>query len=237
MSGAFPRTILLLDDDKTTHVMVKGILDKSQALVSCFTIAEATGFLSHNEIPALAIIDRVLPDGDGLAFCTKMRSEERTKEVPVIFLSSKDSETDKVGGLFAGADDYICKPVGPLELKARILARLRLISKKVVAGNLFVDLASHRVYVGDGDVPREVDLTRIEFKMLVTLIQSLDRVFSRDQLLTAVWGPSAHVSDRVVDTHLSHLRKKLGGSGIKIEAIRGEGYRLFLDITVKSQAA
>lgn len=237
MSGISPRKILLLDDDRATHVIVKGVLDKGQVLISCFTLSEALTFLDQDELPALAIIDRMLPDGDGLTLCTKMRSEEHTKEIPIIFLSSKDSETDKVGGLFAGADDYICKPVGSLELKARILARLRSISKKIVAGGLSVDLASHRAYAEVDGIKQEIELTRIEFKVLVTLMQSPDRVFSRDRLLTDVWGPSSHVSDRVVDTHLSHLRKKLIGTGIKIDAIRGEGYRLLLDRSSKTQAA
>lgn len=228
-------TILLVDDDPTTHSIIKGVLDKGMKLVSCYSIAEATAHIESGETPALAIIDRMLPDGDGLDFCTKIRSIERMSEIPVIFFSGKGTETDKVGGLFAGADDYICKPVGALELKARIHARLKSSSKKIVIGALTINLSAHRAFVEVAGALKEIDLTRLEFKMLVTLIQSPDQVFSRDQLLTAVWGANAHLSDRVVDTHLSNLRKKIAGAGVRFEAIRGEGYRLLVDI--KSQAA
>lgn len=231
------RKILLVDDDQMTHVIVRGVLDTEVELKSFYTLADALHSLETEEPPLLAIIDRSLPDGDGLSICTKMRSDARLVDVAIIFLSSKDTETDKVGGLFAGADDYITKPVSPLELKARIQARLRSHSKKLLVGNLLIDLATHRAYLTGRGTPQPIDLTRIEFKLLITLVQAIDRVFSREQLLLSVWGSETNLNDRVVDTHLSHLRKKIVGAEVAIEALRGEGYRLSKVAGGKNQAA
>lgn len=219
------RLVFLIDDDEITHALVKGAIDQDLSLISAYSLAEANKLLDQDVKPEIVIIDRVLPDGDGLAICSKLRAHPQLKDVPIIFFSSQGGEMDKVGGLFAGADDYISKPVSPLELKARIQARLRAKSRLISVGKLSLDLTSHRVFL-DGN---EIDLTRIEFKILVTLAENLDRVFSRDHLLSAVWGATSNVTDRVVDTHLSHLRKKLSGAGVKIEALRGEGYRLVLN--------
>lgn len=228
--------IMLIDDDFTMHASVKAILGNTSSLISCHTIKDAESLLDGPEIPSLIIIDRVLPDGDGLSLCAKIRGSERLREIPIIFLSSLGTETDTVGGLFAGADDYIIKPVSPLELKARIQARLRSFSKKLVLGNLIVDLSAQRAFIQNDAVTTEIDLTRLEFKVLIALGKSPDRIFSRESLIETAWGDKVNVSDRVVDTHLSHLRKKLKGSGVEIESSRGAGYRLAIK-TKKNQAA
>jgi DNA-binding response OmpR family regulator len=232
------RRVLLIDDDLVTHTIVKGVINNDLDFSGCFTLAEAEDWLLKNNPPHLFIIDRVLPDGDGLSICSTIRSNERLREVPIIFLSSKSSETDKVGGLYAGADDYISKPVSPLELKARIQARLRSFSNKLNVGKLSIDLGTHRVILEEvNDLKTEIELTRIEFKLLVALSGSPDRIFSRDQLMSQAWGSTTHISDRVIDAHLSHLRKKILKSGLLIESVRGEGYRLYLSSGKKNQAA
>lgn len=231
------RKIFLIDDDPVTHAVVKGVLESDMTLVSSYSLSEANSKLETDGLPSLVIIDRMLPDGDGLILCTKMRSEERLREIPIVFLSSKTTETDKVGGLFAGADDYIGKPVSPLELKARIQARLRPMSKKLVFGKLIMDLSSHRTFIQEDSTQKEIDLTRIEFKMLTILVQSPERVFSRELLLSTIWGTGSNLSDRVVDTHMSHLRKKIIGSEVTLVALRGEGYRVSLHSDSKFHAA
>lgn len=229
------RQILLIDDDAITHTIVKGIVKDDFSLVGCYSLSEATSYFDKGGIPHLVIIDRMLPDGDGIALCSKMRADPRLSSVPIIFLSSLKSETDKVSGLFAGADDYVSKPCSVLELKARIHARLRTDQSRIAFGLITVDLASHRTFIQNGSSQTELELTRKEFKLLITLMQSPDQIFSRDQLLTRVWGDDTNVSDRVVDTSMSHLRKKISGAGVSIEALRGEGYRLVLNS--KAQAA
>lgn len=231
------KRVLIVDDDPVTHTIVKGVLDATTQFIGFFSLKEAEDYLNSNELPSLVIIDRVLPDGDGLNLCAKIRSDSRLQEIPIIFLSSKIDETDKVGGLFAGADDYVCKPVSPLELKARIQARLRSKSQKIRLGNLVIELATHRVFQDFSGKLLELELTRIEFKMLILMAKFPDRIFSRDAILTGVWGLDAHVSDRVVDTHISHLRKKILQAGVAVQAIRGEGYKMIADKDKKNQAA
>ena len=222
------RQIILIDDDPLTHALVKGAIGNDYSLVSCYSIKEADEFFSAGKSADLAIIDRKLPDGDGLSICARIRAKEQYNSLYIIFLSSKDSESDKVTGLFASADDYIPKTFSPVELKARIQARFRMDSKKINIGNLTIDLLSHRVFILRNQAPEEIDITKIEFKLLITFAQTPERLFSREILIEKAWGLTPHLSDRVVDTHISHLRKKLTGSHVNIEAVRGEGYRLVL---------
>lgn len=233
------KQILLIDDDELTHTIVKGIVINDFEFQGCFNLAQAQEALASDRRPSLVIIDRLLPDGDGLAICSQMRSDERLRDIPIIFLSSKNTETDKVGGLFAGADDYICKPVSPLELKARIQARLRTTEKKLFVANLIIDISAQRVYSENKKEKTliEFDLTRIEFKLLQILARSPERVFTREQLLIETWGQNTNLSDRVVDTHICHLRKKIVSAGVAIQALRNEGYKLSLLENKITQAA
>ncbi|MBC7464667.1 MAG: response regulator transcription factor [Bdellovibrio sp.] len=182
----------MIEDDLVTHKLVKSSLGSDFELISCYSIAEATRVIDSTEGIAAIIIDRGLPEGDGLSVCLKLREDNFGQMVPILFLSSAATETDKVVAFFAGADDYITKPFGLME-----------------------------------------------FKILTTLVQSIDQVFSRERLLTRVWGLSLNVSDRVVDSYVSHLRKKLQQTGINLESLRGEGYRMSLNATpgIKAQAA
>lgn len=232
------KKILIVDDDPTTHTVVKGVLINDFNVISCLNISDACAELDKTPPPDLVILDRMLPDGDGLSICTKMRADERLNAIPLIFLSAKLTESDKISGLYAGADDYMIKPFSPSELKARVQARFRMETKKIFIENLVIDINAHRAYIKNTEngAQNEIDLTRLEFKLLITLAQSQERLFSREYLINKVWGSATNINDRVVDTHLSHLRKKISQSGVKIEAIRGEGYRLLLK-SKKNQAA
>ena len=224
--------MLLVDDDPVTHLFVKSAAQSEIEVKGCSSIAEAMRVLEKEDLPDIVIIDRMLPDGDGLEICSRMKSEERLKSIPIVFLSSKDAEVDKVSGLFAGADDYLVKPLGPLEFKARIHARLRTLNARISVGEVILDLESHRAFVCRKGEQKVLDLTRIEFKIFVTFAQAPDRIYSRGALLTKVWSENVSLSDRVVDTHISNLRQKISGAGLVIEAVRGEGYRLLVQKAV-----
>lgn len=223
--------ILVIDDDQATHLKVKAALGGEYEIFSCLDLKEAEEILSKREDISLALIDRMLPDGDGLLLCQKIRADDRLKQIPIIFLSGLTSESDKVSGLFAGADDYISKPFGGLELRARIQARLRTQTKTLVASRVELDLGTHRAFVNDPNGKREIILTRTEFKILTSLLQAMGQVLSRETLLQKVWGDHCNVNDRVIDTHISHLRKKIEGSGLSLQSSRGEGYRLDYEAT------
>lgn len=232
--------ILLIEDDSITQAIVKHSLTAEYELIVCTTLAEARDLIASEAQITAFIVDRYLPDGDGISLCAFIRQSQHHSECPIIFVSSAQSETDKVGAFYAGADDYVTKPFSPLELKARVWVRLRQNRQKLVAGNIHFDLDSHRAFIYDSlsQKSNELNLTRIEYLILLTLIKSIDQVFSREQLLEKIWGSETHVSDRVIDSHISHLRKKLSSSNLKLESLRKEGYRLSLNpATEKHQAA
>lgn len=220
------RSVLLVDDDPVTQTAVSYSLPDGFTLLTASSIKAAEEIYSTNANIALVILDRMLPDGDGLNFCTRIRAQSPTNPIPIFFLSSKSSEMDKVSSLFAGGDDYITKPFSPLELKARIMSRLRLKTHLLRIGNLSLDLSSQKALLESEDKPETIELTRIEFKILSLLAGQGDRVVSRNEILEAVWGQNLSVTDRVIDTHISHLRKKLVRCQIEIEGLRSEGYRI-----------
>lgn len=231
------KKILLIDDDPVVHTIINNIIKNEFELVSLYSVKETEFFLQNNELNiSIILIDRVLPDGDGLSICSMIRSDNGMKDLPIFFLSGKNSESDKITGLYAGADDYIAKPFSPLELKARIHSRFRTAPKKIIVEKLMLDIESHRAFLLEQG-QTEIILTRTEFKLLLVLSQSVDRVFDREILISKVWGNTCHLNDRVIDTHISHLRKKLIGTNLKLEALRGEGYRIRAISNLKEQVA
>lgn len=231
------RKILIVEDDPVIVGLVRASLKDDFEVKNAPSIASCIDMLQNETDFSLILIDRMLPDGDGLNLCGQIRQMDLLSQIPVIFLSAKNSESDKVSGLFAGADDYMTKPFGPLELKARVLARLRGQGRKFSAGRVSLDVEGFRAFVQNGDSKIELQLTPIEFKILSALMQSLGDVLTREVLLTRVWGQNCFVNDRVVDSHVSHLRKKLKDSGLLLEALRGEGYRLSSPSSKTSYAA
>jgi two-component system alkaline phosphatase synthesis response regulator PhoP len=179
--------------------------------------------------PDLFILDLMLPDGDGLELCRKLKRDEPTRRVPVILLTARRDETDKVLGLELGADDYVTKPFSPKELVARVKAVLRR-GREVEAGDVIaigagieLDLERRELKDAAGAV---IELTKTEFDILAFLARQKGRVFPRAQLINGVWGDSVYVSDRNIDVHVRHLREKLGPAGDLIRNVRGVGYKL-----------
>ena len=184
----------------------------------------------ENKLPQLILLDIMLPDEDGLNILRRLRSDERYSHIPVIMATAKGTEFDKVKGLDCGADDYIAKPFGMLEMVARIKAVLRRCEGRGVQqavqtikrDNLEVNLEEHKVLV-DGE---EVVLTLKEFELLKKFLLHPGIVFSRDKLLNDIWGYEFTGETRTVDVHIRRLRQKLGSAGDLVETIRGVGYRM-----------
>jgi len=177
----------------------------------------------------LVLLDLMLPDGSGLDFCKKIKSNSETEAIPVVILTAKDDEVDKVVGFELGADDYVTKPFSVRELILRVKAILKRSdtkTKEVVEverqfGDLKIDVDSHEVHVDS----KLIELTALEFRLLKELVDKRGRVQSRDQLLSEVWGYNAEVTTRTVDTHIKRLREKLGSMGKYVKTIRGVGYK------------
>ena len=179
------------------------------------------------ELPELILLDIMLPGEDGLSLLKKLKSSQKTKEIPVIMVTAKGAEYDKVIGLDGGADDYVTKPFGMMELVSGIKAVLRRTKKEqgdgqYSIGNLSIDLKKHLVFV-DG---KQVTLTLKEFELLGRLVQNTNIVLTRDRLLEDIWGYDFDGETRTVDVHVRTLRQKLGSAGDMIQTVRGVGYRL-----------
>lgn len=180
-------------------------------------------------VPDLIILDLMLPDMEGLEICRSLKSDPKTRRVPVLMLTAKGEEVDRIVGFEVGADDYLTKPFSPRELVLRVKAILRRLKEREFIekaepqsfGTLNVDPARFQVKVGRD----EIRLTAIEFKLLQYLLSNRGRVATRDLLLDRVWGYDAALTTRTVDTHIKRLREKLGRAGDYIETIRGIGYR------------
>jgi len=179
--------------------------------------------------PDLVLLDLMLPDVSGVEICRRIKSTPATKDIPIVMVTAKGDEVDRVVGFELGADDYVVKPYSLRELLLRIEAVLRRTAPAppgggrgpMVFGKLRVDRDAHRVWVED----REVTLTALELRLLSTLLERRGRVQSRPALLDDVWGMSGEVTTRTVDTHVKRLREKLGAAGVYIETVRGVGYR------------
>ncbi|MCM8783604.1 MAG: response regulator transcription factor [Candidatus Omnitrophica bacterium] len=219
--------ILIIEDDKNISKLIKYNLEKEG--FNCFTALKAEEALETLKRFAidLIILDIMLPDMDGFELCRLIKEEKKLKSIPVIMLTAKGEEVDKVVGFQLGADDYMVKPFSPRELIMRIKAVLRRGKKEedkkeiLQSGNLLVDIPRHKVFIND----REVELTALEFKLLATLMERRGRVQSRELLLSDVWGIYTQVNTRTVDTHIKRLRQKLGKLGKLIETVIGLGYR------------
>ena len=178
-------------------------------------------------LPDAILLDWMLPGQSGIALARHWRKQERTKSIPILMLTARGDEPDKVAGLDAGADDYITKPFSTQELLARIRAVLRRrapesVNDSVTVGNLILDAATHRISFEN----RELKLGPTEFKLLHYLMKHAERVHSRSTLLDKVWGDHVFIEERTVDVHIKRLREALGAAGIMVETVRGAGYRL-----------
>ena len=220
--------ILVVEDEPDIRKTLEyNISREGHKVLTAGSIHDAEKILQSQSL-SLVLLDLMLPDGSGLDFCRKLKTNSKTESIPVIILTAKDDEVDKVVGFELGADDYVTKPFSVRELILRIKAVLKrgVVKKDIVEverqfGDLKIDIESHEVYVDE----MQIELTALEFKLLNQLVQTRGRVQSRDQLLTEVWGYSAEVTTRTVDTHIKRLRNKLGSMGKYVQTIRGVGYK------------
>ncbi len=221
-------TILVVEDESAIREMVVFALERAGfSIMAAADAARAQTMIAENT-PDLVLLDWMLPGLSGVDFARRLKKEEATRQIPVIMLTARGDEMDKVKGFEVGADDYVTKPFSPRELVARIKAVLRraapeVSDKPIEIGGLWLDPGSHRVTVGGGSV----DLGPTEFRMLHFFMSHPERVYSRSQLLDKVWGNDVYIEERTVDVHIRRLRKALmmGGHDRLIQTVRGTGYR------------
>jgi two-component system phosphate regulon response regulator PhoB len=220
--------ILLVEDEQAIQELIAVNLEHAGHHVIRARDAEAALGIVRNALPDLLLIDWMLPGMSGVSLAKQLRQAERTRKIPIIMLTARAAEQDKIMGLEAGADDYVTKPFSPKELVARIKAVLRrrapqMTDDPVEAGGLRLEPATRRVF-GDR---RPLELGPTEFRLLHFLMTHPERVHSRAQLLDQVWGDHVFIEERTVDVHIRRLRKSLETSGhdALIETVRGSGYR------------
>ena len=218
--------IYFIEDDNNIRELVVYTLNNSGIKAEGFATPSEFWKAIEQGVPSMVLLDIMLPEEDGLSILKKLRTSPATKKMPIILITAKSSEYDKVVGLDMGADDYIPKPFGMMELIARVKALLRRTEvkeeKDYTIGNLYVCPNKHIVKVNDVDVV----LTLKEFEILCMLLKSGDIVLTRDTLLNEIWGYSFDGESRTVDVHIRTLRQKLGSAGDYIKTIRGIGYKI-----------
>ena len=223
------KNILVIEDEPDIRKNLEYNLGREGFIVSSeASLSDAEKKLQNNNDFSLILLDLMLPDGSGLDLCKKIKGNPETESIPIIILTAKEDEVDKVVGFELGADDYVTKPFSVRELILRIKAVLKRGQKKEDIleverqfGDLSIDVESHEVKVNYD----QIDLTALEFRLLRQLVDRRGRVQSRDQLLSDVWGYSAEITTRTVDTHIKRLREKLGPMGKYVQTIRGVGYK------------
>jgi DNA-binding response OmpR family regulator len=222
------KLISIVDDEPDILKLVSLNLEKAGFKTKKFKDAETFLESLKKDRPSLIILDLMLPGADGMDICRELKRDERFSSIPVIILTAKGDETDRVLGLETGADDYVIKPFSPKELTSRVKAVLRREIRKKESGKLEVgkileiDPEKYQVCV-EGE---RIDLTTTEFRILHLLVSQEERVFTRDQILDNLWGEDKAILDRAVDVHIAHLRKKLKKAGQFIKNVRGIGYKL-----------
>jgi two-component system phosphate regulon response regulator PhoB len=223
-----PSKILVIEDEPDIRKTLEYNLSREGYEVAvCGTLQDAKKLLDPSL--SLLVLDLMLPDGSGLDLCREIKKNSLLSSIPIIILTAKDDEVDRVVGFELGADDYVTKPFSVRELILRIKAVLKrgevnkpeLVEVERQFGDLSIDVDSHEVHVNS----ELVVLTALEFKLLKQLVDRRGRVQSRDQLLSDVWGYSSEVTTRTVDTHIKRLREKLGPMGKYVQTIRGIGYK------------
>ena len=219
--------ILVVEDDQSILELIEYNLHKEGYGVATADNGEKAIELAKRELPQLMILDLMLPGIDGLEVCKIIKSDDKTKYIPIIMLTAKSEETDVVVGLQLGADDYVTKPFSPRVLLARVKTVLRRPSEREKSkiareiDGLIIDTAKHKIsYAG-----KVLDLTAIEFNILEFLSRYPGRAFSRDQIMDGAWKEGKFVVDRAVDVHIRALRKKLKSGATLIETVHGVGYR------------
>ena len=221
--------VLVIDDERD----LLSLLDFNLRAEGFETLLAATGedalSILRRRVPDIVVLDLMLPDISGTEVCRQMKADPRTRQVPVVMVTAKGEEVDRIVGFELGADDYVTKPFSVRELVLRLRSVLRRTEAGRTAGRVAAsvgpiraDVEAHRCFVGRA----EVELTALEFKLLTTLMARLVRVQSREQLLEDVWEMSPDIETRTIDTHVKRLREKLGPARELLQTVRGIGYRL-----------
>ena len=229
MSDQKPRKILIVDDETDVADLVAYHLRAKGYQVETVNDPTASIGAARSFLPDLLILDIMMPDLNGMQICRIIRADPRLQQVPIIFLTAKAEENDRISGFETGCDDYICKPFSTKELVLRVQSILRRVSddapaeaKHLQAGQIVLDIERHEVTLHG----RPVELTATEFKLLRLLMERRGRVQTREHLLINVWNYETEIETRTVDTHVRRLREKLGSEADWIETIRGVGYRM-----------
>jgi two-component system phosphate regulon response regulator PhoB len=222
-------TVLVAEDESALVTLLRYNLEREGYRVLDTQDGEEALLIASEEKPDVIILDWMMPQLSGIEVCRRLRQRQETRNVPILMLTARGEETDRIRGLDTGADDYITKPFSMTELLARLRAVMRrirpgLAEDTIKIGDLEMDRAAHRVRRGGKDI----HLGPTEFKLLDQLIQHPGRVFSREQLLDAVWGSDVYVEARTVDVHVGRLRKALNVEGVRdpIRTVRSAGYAL-----------
>ncbi len=220
-------TVLVIDDEKDLIELVRYNLSKEGFDVVAAADGPTGVEIASRHKPDLVVLDLMMPGIDGLEVCRRMRGDDRTRRIPLIMLTAKGAEADRIVGLEMGADDYVTKPFSPRELVARIKAVLRRTLEQrepadvMRCGELVIDSKRHEVTYAS----RPVALTATEFRILQFLAGRPGRVVSRDEIIDGALGRDAAIFDRTIDVHITSIRKKLGEGGGQIETVRGFGYK------------
>lgn len=219
--------VCIVEDEPDIGELIRLHLQRAGFQPRLFSNAESFRVHLRSHAADLLILDLMLPDADGMEVCKALRGDPKTAAIPIIIVTAKGEETDRVLGLELGADDYVTKPFSPRELVARAKAVLRRqivpeARNLIEAGAIRIDLQQHSVSVSG----KTVDLTATEFRLLALLASKPGWVFSRDQLLDHLWAGEKAVVDRTVDVHIKNLRDKLGKAGLAVKNVRGVGYKL-----------
>jgi two-component system, OmpR family, phosphate regulon response regulator PhoB len=219
--------VLIVDDESDLASLVEFNLQQAGLDTSVALTGEHALVLARAKVPDVVLLDLMLPDISGKEVCRRLRADLSTRHVPIIMLTARGEEADRIEGFEVGADDYVTKPFSPRELVLRLKAILRRATMKesteqLKLGVLRLDLGAHRAFVEN----EEIELTALEFKLLHHLMSRAGRVQSREQLLADVWGVTSPLETRTVDTHVMRLRDKLRAGRNLVETVRGVGYRL-----------
>ena len=220
-------SVLIVDDESDLASLVEFNLQQAGLETAVALTGEQALKLAALRVPDVVLLDLMLPDISGKEVCRRLRADPRTRHVPVVMLTARGEEMDRVEGFEVGADDYVTKPFSPRELVLRIKAILRRAAPvdagvRVRLGLLSLDTSLHRAWVGE----EPLDLTALEFKLLHHFMTQPGRVQSRERLLADVWGIVSPLETRTVDTHVMRLREKLGPARHTVETVRGVGYRM-----------
>jgi len=228
MTSKARRNILIVDDEQDViDLLALHFLKDPNYTISTANNGVTALEKARSQSPCIIILDLLLPQMSGLEVCKRLKGDRVTRDIPILIVTAKTDEADRITGLELGADDYVTKPFSPREVVLRVKALERRLAtetseNKCVCGAITLDSIRHRVDVGG----RPLHLTTMEFKLLNMLIKEPGRLLSREMLLTAAWGYDTVIDTRTVDTHVRRLRSKLGKSATAIETVRGSGYRL-----------